>query len=97
VLYLGDSHDQVRDRERIRSFHLQASIDLIGSYVTSDFTSVRQRWQWYHITDPQCGSTTIAGGSVLDISTPDSSKLTFAGSNATLVSVSRAKRPPPCS
>jgi hypothetical protein len=31
-------HDQVRDRERIRSFHLQASIDLIGSYVTSDFT-----------------------------------------------------------
>jgi len=78
-------HDQVRDRERIRSFHLQASIDLIGSYVTSDFTSVRQRWQWYHITDPQCGSTTIAGGSVLDISTPDSSKLTFAGSNATLV------------
>jgi hypothetical protein len=33
-------HDQVRDRERIRSFHLQASIDLIGSYVTSDFTSV---------------------------------------------------------
>ena len=33
-------HDQVRDRERIWSFHLQASIDLIGSYVTSDFTSV---------------------------------------------------------
>ena len=79
-------HDQVRDRERIRSFHLQASIDLIGSYVTSDFTSVPAAVAVvpYH-RPPQCGSTTIAGGSVLDISTPDSSKLTFAGSNATLV------------
>src|SRR4029077_17080966 len=65
--YRGDRvvHDQVRDHDSIRSFHLQASIDLIGSYVTSDFTSVPAAVAVvpYH-RPPQCGSTTIAGGSV---------------------------------
>jgi hypothetical protein len=63
-----------------------ASIDLIGSYVTSDFKlSAGTGGSGTIITDPQGGSTTIAGGSVLDISAPDTGKVTFAGSNGTLV------------
>jgi autotransporter passenger strand-loop-strand repeat protein len=63
-----------------------ASIDLVGSYVTSDFhLTSGSGGSGTIITDPQGGHATIAGGSVLDINTPDQSKVTFAGPNATLV------------
>src|SRR5262249_3251018 len=65
-----------------------ASIDLIGSYVTSDFhLTSGSGGSGTIITDPQGGdaSTTIAGGSVFDINTPNSGNATFTGPNATLV------------
>ena len=65
-----------------------ASIDLIGSYVTSDFhLAAGSGGSGTIITDPQGGQTsaTIAAGSVLDINTPESGQITFTGSDATLV------------
>ena len=60
-----------------------ATIDLVGSYVTSNFhLAAGNGGSGTIITDPQA---TIAGGSVLAISMPASSKVTFAGSNATLM------------
>jgi hypothetical protein len=56
-----------------------ASIDLVGSYVTSDFKlSAGSGGSGTTITNPQGGqgSATIAGNSVLDISTLDSSNVT---------------------
>jgi hypothetical protein len=76
----------------ISSGSVVATLGFVGSYVTSNFvfSSVGSGANagTVKITDPSgstASSTVIAGGSMVDIATPTSSNVSFAGSNATLV------------
>ena len=68
-----------------------ADITFVGAYVTSNFHISSGAGGSVQITDPSVAvqpsgnaRATIAGGSVLEINTPDSGKVTFGGSGGTL-------------
>ena len=68
-----------------------ADITFVGAYVTSNFHISSGAGGTVEITDPSVAvqpsgnaRATIAGGSVLEINTPDSGKVTFGGSGGTL-------------
>ena len=80
-----------------------ATIDMVGPYVTSNFTlTAGSGGIGTIITDPsiteqQAGNApaTIAGGTVLEINTPDFGKVTFGGTAGTCSSTSRRSSPAP--
>jgi hypothetical protein len=68
-----------------------ADITLVGAYVTSNFSFSSGTGGTVEITDPSVAEqqpgnapATIAGGSVLEINTPDSGKVTFGEGGGTL-------------
>ena len=68
-----------------------AEINLVGTYMTSNFHITSGIGGTVKITDPSVAEqqpgnapATIAGGTVLEINTPDSGKVTFSGTGGTL-------------